>query len=33
MNRDPILSGAAPRLMLAALVSGLLWIGLWLVAG
>lgn len=33
MRRDLILAGAAARLMLAALISGLLWAGLWLVAG
>jgi hypothetical protein len=33
MNRDLLLSGAAARLALAAVLSGLLWLGLWLVVG
>lgn len=32
-RRDLLLSGAAMRLVLALGVSGLLWLGLWLVAG
>lgn len=33
MRRDLVLSGAALRLAVAAAASGLLWLGLWLVAG
>lgn len=33
MKRDLLLSGAAIRLALALGLSGLLWLGLWIVAG
>lgn len=33
MSRDLFLSGVALRLALATVASGLLWLGLWLVAG
>jgi hypothetical protein len=33
MKRDLLLSGAVARLALALGLSGLLWLGLWLVAG
>lgn len=33
MKRDLLLSGAAVRLALAIGLSGLLWLGLWLVVG
>lgn len=33
MRHDLMLSGAARRLVLAGAVSGLLWLGLWLVTG
>jgi hypothetical protein len=33
MRRDLLLSGAAARLALALAVSGMLWLGLWLVVG
>ena len=33
MMRDLLLSGAAVRLALAVALSGLLWLGLWLVVG
>jgi hypothetical protein len=33
MKRDLLLSGAVARLALALSLSGLLWLGLWLVVG
>jgi hypothetical protein len=33
MSRDLLLSGAVARLALAVALSGLLWLGLWVVVG
>jgi hypothetical protein len=33
MKRDLLLSGAAVRLAFAVVLSGMLWLGLWLVVG